>query len=408
MDSVTRQTMHQIISRFQDWVKPLSEASQDLSDPGQVAAFEEQFRSEGLEMLGSIFEQLMQNALDHQDEDRRCPQCGQQRRHKGQRERGWLTGVGAIRLRGVYWYCPNCGGQHAAETLSRGSTSAPMRQLLCLLGVSLASFSKASTAADKLLGVRISDNTIRRLCYEHGREPAITPIAAQPKTEIVGSCDGTMVHTRQDGWRELKAYQYRYDDHRHGRAYLESSTRFVRRLRTAAVALGAGEASRLVWVSDAAEWIERGVAKQLPMAIRIIDIWHAWEHIHEASRSVYPDDENKARQWARRYCKVLEDLGGRALYRRLRHSRYAQAERQHGVDKLRNYLRKNADRLAYPAFRRQGYPISSGPMESFCKQLGQRLKGPGMRWNTAHVTPMAQLVSLWANEEWDHHWRKVA
>jgi hypothetical protein len=35
-------------------------------------------------------------------------------------------------------------------------------------------------------------------------------------------------------------------------------------------------------------------------------------------------------------------------------------------------------------------------MESFCKQIGLRLKGPGMFWSVRNVTPMAMLVSRWS------------
>ena len=164
----------------------------------------------------------------------------------------------------------------------------------------------------------------------------------------------------------------------------------------------------MFWVSDAAEWIDKGVAVQLPMAIRIIDIWHAREHVHEASRGVYPNDQSKANAWAERYCADLEDYGGRSLWRRLRHAKYDDPERQAAVDALRGYLLKNADRLDYPTYKAKGWPISSGPMESFCKQLGQRLKGPGMRWSLPNIDPMAALVSLWTNEEWDKHWKTVA
>jgi hypothetical protein len=408
MNRTTRQASQQIISRITDWVKTQAEASEQLSTAADAAAFEQRLRTEGLGMLRSTFEILMQSALDNQREDRQCPQCGRRRRHKGQRQRGCLSSIGAIGVNGVYWYCPDCGGQHAADALMPESISKPMQQLLCLLGVSLASFAKASKASEELLGVRVSDNTIRRLCYKYGDKVAVSPVPIEPKTDITGSCDGTMIHTRQDGWRELKAYQYCYGDHRHGRAYLEPADQFVRRLRTAAVALRAGRARQFTWVSDAAEWIDAGVAKQLPMAVRIIDIWHAWQHVHEASRTIYPDDEDKALRWARRYCGILHELGGRILCDRLRHCRYAEPERRQAVEKLRKYLRKNGSRLDYPHFRSLDYPISSGPMESFCKQLGRRLKGPGMRWNKAHVTPMAQLVSLWVNEEWDRHWKKTA
>jgi len=71
-------------------------------------------------------------------------------------------------------------------------------------------------------------------------------------------------------------------------------------------------------------------------------------------------------------------------------------------------LDRQAERLDYPTYKSLGYPISDGPMESFCKQLGQRLKGPGMRWSIRNIDPMAALVSLWANDEWDRHWEGVA
>jgi len=31
-----------------------------------------------------------------------------------------------------------------------------------------------------------------------------------------------------------------------------------------------------------------------------------------------------------------------------------------------------------------------------------------MRWSKHNVTPMAALVSLWSNGEWDGHWQTVA
>jgi len=43
-------------------------------------------------------------------------------------------------------------------------------------------------------------------------------------------------------------------------------------------------------------------------------------------------------------------------------------------------------------------------MESYCKQLGGRLKGPGMRWNQVSVNPIASLVTLWVDGRWDTYW----
>jgi len=31
-----------------------------------------------------------------------------------------------------------------------------------------------------------------------------------------------------------------------------------------------------------------------------------------------------------------------------------------------------------------------------------------MRWNRTNVTPMATLVSLWTNQQWDQYWKLSA
>ncbi len=40
--------------------------------------------------------------------------------------------------------------------------------------------------------------------------------------------------------------------------------------------------------------------------------------------------------------------------------------------------------------------------------MGQRLKGPGMRWSVRNVNPMAALVSLWSDGQWDLYWQSAA
>lgn len=410
MNAGMRQATEQMVGQFRSWIKALAEDAAKIQDGSGLDALERRIREQGQALLAQTFQGLLQVAMDGLPASRSCPRCGGRRRHKGRRQRGLISSLGAIRVEGAYWYCRQCGGQHALETLSSGSASGVMRELLCLLGTAMASFAKAEMACVKLLGVRVSKAYILRLCRREGRSVPLRPteMDAERPMDLIGSCDGTMVNTTQKGWKELKAYQFRHGKHRHGRAYLESSDRFTPRIRRAAAALKAGRARRLFWVSDAAEWIDKGIEKQLPAAKRIIDIWHAWQHVHEASRGVYPNNESKARAWARRHCADLEDDGGRKLWRRLRQAKYAEPARQAAVEALRAYLLRNADRLDYPTYKARGWPISSGTMESFCKQLGQRLKGPGMRWSIDHVAPMAALVSLWTNEEWDTHWQSVA
>jgi len=410
MDAGMHRMMDGIVAKVTAWVKSLAGDSQSIRSIAEADALERRVREEGMAMLGDMLEVLLQNAVDNQPPARTCPTCGHRRRHKGTRPRGLLSSVGALQLSGTYWYCPNCGGQHAVDALADGSASTAMREMLCLLGTAMSSFAKADLAAAKLLGVRVSVSYIRRLCEREGRRVNVAPpeLPAAPSTDLTGSCDGTMVNTCQDGWKEIKAYQFRFDSQTYGRAYLEPSDQFLPRIRQAALAMRAGRARHLFWVSDAAAWIEKGLRVQWPDAIQIVDYWHACQHVHEAARGLFGDGTPRAKAWAERYSRELRTYGGWTLWNSLRRVRYKDRDRQAALDALLGYLQRNADRMDYPTYERAGWPISSGSMESYCKQLGQRLKGPGMRWSRTNVEPMATLVSLWANGDWDRHWQKVA
>jgi len=403
MNARMRTAVQEMMVEFEAAVKGWAEQAEGLQDGAGLKALETRLRDEGTALLGRALQAVLQAALEAMPAARQCPRCGSRRRHKGQRPRGLLSSVGAIQLTGPYWHCRDCGGEHAIDAWSKGSASGLMQELLCLLGTALTSFRKAELASQKLLGTPVSEAYIRRLCEDQGRKVHVPPpeVPADAPVDVIGSCDGTMVNTREDGWKELKAYQLQVGDQKHGRAYLESSDQFLPRIRQAAMAMRAGRAPHVFWVADAADWIEKGLSIQWPGAIQIVDVWHAWQHVHQASREIFGEGTPQAAAWAKRYCRELREYGGWTVWNSLRRVRYKNPDRQAALDSLLGYLQRNADRMDY----RARWPISSGPMESFCKQLGQRLKGPGMRWHRGNVNPMATLVSLWSSGEWDKHWR---
>ena len=54
----------------------------------------------------------------------------------------------------------------------------------------------------------------------------------------------------------------------------------------------------------------------------------------------------------------------------------------------------------YPSFLALGYDIGSGPTESFCGCLTQRLKGPGMRWDRDNTEAVMSLPSIYYSNQW--------
>jgi len=59
------------------------------------------------------------------------------------------------------------------------------------------------------------------------------------------------------------------------------------------------------------------------------------------------------------------------------------------------YFENNARRMNYPAYRREGLPVTSALMESFVKELNQRVKGTEKFWNDG-ASGEAILQVRWA------------
>lgn len=417
MNAGGRQLVKEMMGSLGVWVKEIVRQAETVDDERSAERLEQRIAAEGQRHLARLLGGALQVALDAGGPQRTCPRCGSRRRHKGRRVRQPLSRLGVLRLEGVYWHCPRCGqGGHDAGRLVTGTMTRWLEELLTLLGTTSASFAKAARLSDKLLGLRVEDETVRRLSLAEGRRAAATqarPVVLPAEASLVGSCDGVMVQTWQQGWRELKSYLFCHEGGRLSGAHLESARRFVPRLREAAVTLGAARVGPFFFLSDAADWIDRGVRSQLPMATRIIDLWHACQHVYQAADRLHGEGTAQAQRWGRLWSERLRQWGGRTVLRRLerdltRSPRRGRRQRWRALRPLRVYLRRQQQRLNYPEYERLGWPISSGPMESHCKQLGQRLKGPGMRWHRQNVDPMAALICLWTDDRWDAYWSAAA
>lgn len=66
------------------------------------------------------------------------------------------------------------------------------------------------------------------------------------------------------------------------------------------------------------------------------------------------------------------------------------------------YFGNNGCRMDYAAYRKAGYCIGSGLVESACKRVvTQRLKGSGMHWSEGGAQGTAALRCLVLGDQWD-------
>lgn len=182
--------------------------------------------------------------------------------------------------------------------------------------------------------------------------------------------------------------------------------RFGLSLWSLAVRCGMLKAAEVIFISDGGGWCSTVAEMYFKDATRILDWYHLSEHVWEAGRALYPQEEKTAGRWVDECLGHLHDSSGIGLLRHLERSRAIRPPTEQTIlDALIGYLRPRVTHTDYVDFRAAGYVIGSGMMESTCKQVvGQRLKGTGMQWSEAGALAMTALVVHRLNGTWDRFW----
>ena len=173
--------------------------------------------------------------------------------------------------------------------------------------------------------------------------------------------------------------------------------------------VGLGRADRVIALTDGGNGLEDWVRLHFPTAELILDFWHAAGHLAEAARELRPGDAAGARELTEEWCHQMKQEGGEATLARLAGYDLSDlgAEALEVHRRVRQYLAKNVHRMDYPRYRRNGWQIGSGTVESACKTVvGKRLKGGGMRWGSDGANAVCHLRALLLGEkgQWDAFW----
>ena len=145
---------------------------------------------------------------------------------------------------------------------------------------------------------------------------------------------------------------------------------------------------------------------------RIIDYYHASKRIWAMAESLFGKDEQAARAWALRMCRLLKKPGGvrRVLYSAaaLRSRRKLPKARGAEYRKAYRYLQKRTRQMRYHEYQQQHLPIGSGITEAACKTVvTQRLKLSGMRWQKANAQKILDLRVVFLSGIWDKVYRML-
>lgn len=158
---------------------------------------------------------------------------------------------------------------------------------------------------------------------------------------------------------------------------------------------------QMVAISDGAEWIANWLLTEYPAAIVILDFYHALEHLADFATSVFSSQTNRS-DWIEECKKELLDGQLDQVIAAVKEK--MSGRRKSIIDKanlLIAYYEKNRYRMKYDEYRKAGYCIGSGAIESAISTLvQQRCKLVGQRW-TKKVTAVLNIRAVFKSGKRD-------
>ena len=271
-------------------------------------------------------------------------------------------------------------------------------------------------------GVTVSKEQVRRKTERAGavyaQEQTQAPGAAMcvspiPERQML-SVDGAMVHVTTGEWREVKtltvavvqpdassqapSYFSRMAEYHAfaDQAQAEATRRQVKRSPAACA------------VADGADYNQAVIDQLCPAAERILDFYHAAEHLALPLRAVYGEETDAFAAHFQQQRRELRDGDPDRVLATLsdltaQHPVHAQI-----VNDTLGYFTKRREQIHYAAFKADGWPIGSGSGEAAHKVVVEpRLKKAGMRWAEVNVNPMLALRNLSCNDRWEEGWPTI-
>jgi hypothetical protein len=375
--------------------------------------------------------------------------CGHTASYRELRAKTVLTAVGSVKMLRPYFLCSHChAGQFPADVeldVEDTELSPGVRRMLAVVGND-APFEHGREQMKLLAGLEVTTKAVERTAEAIGADiaarqqlemsramqldlplpigPAISvlyieldgtgvPVVRRETEGRQGKIDGQPAHTRE---AKLGCVFTQTTVDERGRPMrdeasttytgaIESAEEFARRIYAEAWQRGWSRALRKVVLGDGAEWIWNIAQQCFPGAVQIVDLYHARQHLWDLARRLDPGNENGQKRWLVALLDKLENGQIEALVAELRATRAATPEL---ADKLRteaDYFHKNANRMRYPEFRRQGLFVGSGVIEAGCKTvIGSRLKLSGMFWTVRGANSIIALRCNRLSSRFEDYW----
>ena len=286
-------------------------------------------------------------------------------------------------------------------------------------------YEEASDSLAMLAGLCVSGKQIERVCHHYGalcEAQSTEPVAASctEADQCYAMVDGSLLLTKDKDldtgkllWREMKLgrvfkvrhhmalstkrnwiYKSRYTAH-----FGDCDTFFEKWSREV------DPLCRVIVLGDGARWIWDRVSAFWPEATQILDYYHCKEHLCEFARvslqaEVFADKAHMQR-WVAAQEGLLFNDAVETVMRHIAEIEPASEALAEAQSKLLHYYGSNRERMLYGSYRRLGYLIGSGPIESAHRHvIHKRMKLSGQRWTIKGAQAMANLRVAYASNQW--------
>jgi hypothetical protein len=424
-------------------VENLSKALfEDREQPNSLSDMEQRIRHFML-WLGGILLQVWLKWEEgrYPPQHKPCPHCGGQANYERQREGTLHTLVGTLKYRRAYYTCETCHQGHYPLDdrlgLRPNQMSAELERLAGLVGVQTA-FGKGCDLLEELTLIRLSDHSLDKSAQAYGREidqveqewrAAAADQATQlkrkrnarPVLRMYGAMDGALMHLRGDEdnpWRELKIgawfqakgqppktpdgkWRIQAENITYYADVCDAQT-FGELVWASGLHRNVDQAVELIFIGDGAAWIWRLVDQYFPHAIQIVDWFHACEYLVDVAHTFFPEAK-KRHEWLTTQRTALWKGELNAVIAACQtHIQPDRGPDDDPAQKAVTYFTNNRHRMDYPTYRKNGYQIGSGTIESAAKQIvAQRMKVTGAIWAPDSARLVAKARAAFLSDQWD-------
>jgi hypothetical protein len=148
----------------------------------------------------------------------------------------------------------------------------------------------------------------------------------------------------------------------------ESAQAFGLRVRQESQRRGIGRAATTVFLGDGAAWIWELARINFPMAVLILDFYHALERLHQLCAGLYGQDTPAAKGQEQKWQEMmLNDQVQEVVAAAQRRLEKLGSTAPPELAKQIGYFENNQEKMKYKTYRQAGYFYGSGVVEAGCK-----------------------------------------